>query len=111
MTSPFTYARATDEQDAVRLAAHPGAAFLAGGTDLLQLWKAGLAAPSRVIDIGRLVLDRIEVRDDVLVIGALTRLADAAGHPSIRCELPGPPRPFWPALRAAGAQHGDRGVT
>ena len=89
MTSPFAYARATDEQDAVRLAAQPGTAFLAGGTDFLQLWKAGLAAPSRVIDIGRLALDRIEVRDDVLVIGALTRLADAAGHPSIRRELPG----------------------
>jgi xanthine dehydrogenase YagS FAD-binding subunit len=73
----------------VRLAAQPGAAFLAGGTDFLQLWKVGLAAPSRVIDIGRLALDRIEVHDDVLVIGALTRLADAAGHPSIRRELPG----------------------
>jgi xanthine dehydrogenase YagS FAD-binding subunit len=89
MTSPFAYTRATDEQDAVRLAAQPGAAFLAGGTDFLQLWKAGLAAPSRVIDIGRLALDRIDVRDDVLVIGALARLADAAGHPSIRRELPG----------------------
>jgi xanthine dehydrogenase YagS FAD-binding subunit len=89
MTSPFAYARATDAQDAVRLAAQPGAAFLAGGTDFLQLWKAGLAAPSRVIDIGRLALDRIEVRGDVLVIGALARLADAAGHPSIRRELPG----------------------
>ena len=89
MTSPFAYARATDEQDAVRLAAQPGTAFLAGGTDFLPLWKAGLAAPSRVIDIGRLALDRIEVRDDVVVIGALARLADAAGHPSIRRELPG----------------------
>jgi xanthine dehydrogenase YagS FAD-binding subunit len=89
MTSPFAYARAADTQDAVRLAAQPGTAFLAGGTDFLQLWKAGLAAPSRVIDIGRLALDRIEVRDGVLVIGALTRLADAAGHPSIRHELPG----------------------
>jgi xanthine dehydrogenase YagS FAD-binding subunit len=89
MTSPFAYTRATDEQDAVRLAAQPGAAFLAGGTDFLQLWKTGLAAPSRVIDIGRLALDRIEVSDDVLVIGALARLADAAGHQSIRCELPG----------------------
>jgi xanthine dehydrogenase YagS FAD-binding subunit len=89
MTNPFAYARAADEQDAVRLAAAPGTAFLAGGTDFLQLWRAGLAAPSRVIDIGRLALDRIEVRDDVLVIGALARLADAAGHPSIRRELPG----------------------
>ena len=68
MTSPFAYARATDEQDAVRLAAQPGTAFLAGGTDFLPLWKAGLAAPSRVIDIGRLALDRIEMRDDVPVL-------------------------------------------
>jgi xanthine dehydrogenase YagS FAD-binding subunit len=89
MTTPFAYARATDEQDAVRLALEPGAAFLAGGTDFLQLWKAGIAAPSRVVDIGRLALDRIDMHDDVLEIGALVRLADAAGHPSIRRELPG----------------------
>jgi xanthine dehydrogenase YagS FAD-binding subunit len=89
MTIAYAYARAFDEHEALRLAASPGAAFLAGGTDFLQLWKAGLAAPSRVVDIGRLPLDRIEVRDDRLVIGALARLADVARHPSIRRELPG----------------------
>ncbi len=89
MTTPFAYARAADEQEALRLAASPGATFLAGGTDFLQLWKMGLAAPSRVVDIGRLALDRVEVRDDRLVIGALARLADVACHPSIRSELPG----------------------
>ena len=89
MTTPFAYIRATDQQDALRLAARPGAAFIAGGTDFLQLWKMGLAAPSHVVDIAGLALDRIEVHDDRLVIGALARLADAAGHPSIRRELPG----------------------
>jgi xanthine dehydrogenase YagS FAD-binding subunit len=89
MTSPFAYVRAADQQDALRLAAQPGAAFIAGGTDFLQLWKMGLAAPSHVVDIAGLALDRIEVHDDRLAIGALARLADAAGHPSIRRELPG----------------------
>src|SRR5262249_15847168 len=66
----------------------PGTAFLAGGTDFLQLWKAGLAAPSQVVDIASLPLGGIDVHDDGLVIGALVRLADAARHPVIQRELP-----------------------
>jgi xanthine dehydrogenase YagS FAD-binding subunit len=88
MTSPFAYARAEDEREALQLAAAPGAAFIAGGTDFLQLWKAGIDAPDRVIDIARLPLAGIEREDDRLVIGALARLADLAEHPAIRNELP-----------------------
>ena len=47
MTSPpFRYARATSADDATTKAARNGAAFLAGGTDLLQLWKCGVMAPA-----------------------------------------------------------------
>ena len=86
--TPFSYTRAGSERDALRLAALPGAAFIAGGTDFLPLWKSGIAAPERVVDIARLPLDRIDVGDDTIAIGALARLADVARHPTIRHELP-----------------------
>src|SRR5688572_17500988 len=58
---PFAYARAGTVSDA--LAAGDGAetAFLAGGTELLNWLRLGIAAPARVIDISRIGgLDRIE---------------------------------------------------
>jgi xanthine dehydrogenase YagS FAD-binding subunit len=83
------YHRAASEGAALSLAAaHPDAAFIAGGTDLLQLFKQGPAAPARLIDISRLPLDRIEPRSDALRIGALARLADVARHPEVRRSHP-----------------------
>ncbi|MPZ40477.1 MAG: xanthine dehydrogenase family protein subunit M [Rhizobiales bacterium] len=92
------YHRAASEGAALALAAaHPGAAFIAGGTDLLQLFKQGPAAPAQLIDISRLPLDRIEPRSDAsadaIRIGALARLADVARHPEVRRG--------WPALAQA----------
>lgn len=85
----FGYHRAASEGAALALAAdHPDAAFIAGGTDLLQLFRQGAAAPANLIDISRLPLDRIEARSDALRIGALARLADVARHPEIRRDVP-----------------------
>ena len=64
------------------------ARFIAGGTDLLQLFKQGPAAPARLIDISRLPLDRIEPQSDAVHIGALARLADVARHPEVRRSHP-----------------------
>ncbi len=60
--------------------AAPGAAFIAGGTNLVDLMKAGVARPQRLVHIGRLEgLDRIEALPDGGVrIGALARNADLA---------------------------------
>ncbi|HEX3764552.1 MAG TPA: FAD binding domain-containing protein, partial [Kofleriaceae bacterium] len=86
---PFDYARATTPRDALELAAaRPDAAFLAGGSDLLALWKDAACAPPAVIDIGRLPLAAIEPGDDGVAIGALARLADLADHPAIRADYP-----------------------
>jgi xanthine dehydrogenase YagS FAD-binding subunit len=86
---PFAYARATSPRDAVALAAaHPGAAFVAGGTDLLALWKDAACAPPAVIDVTGLPLAAIEARDGEIAIGALARMADAADHPAIRMHCP-----------------------
>jgi xanthine dehydrogenase YagS FAD-binding subunit len=88
MTRPYAYARASDERDALRLAAAAGASFIAGGTDFLQLWKAGIDTPDLIVDISRLPFDRIEVGRDLVVLGALARLADVADNLSIRRDMP-----------------------
>jgi xanthine dehydrogenase YagS FAD-binding subunit len=86
---PFDYARATSVRDACELAAaRPGAVFVAGGTDLVPLWKDAVCAPPAVIDITRLSLDAVEVSDREIAIGALARMTDVADHPVIRAAAP-----------------------
>ncbi|SME90538.1 xanthine dehydrogenase YagS FAD-binding subunit [Tistlia consotensis] len=76
----FDYVRPATVAEAVAAAAEPGAAYLAGGTNLLDLMKSGAAAPGRLVDVSRLPgLDRIEeLPDGGLRIGALVRNADLA---------------------------------
>jgi xanthine dehydrogenase YagS FAD-binding subunit len=76
----FDYVRPATVREAVTAAAEPGAAYLAAGTNLLDLMKAGAAQPSRLVDITHLPgLDQIEVLSDGSVrIGALVRNADLA---------------------------------
>jgi len=86
---PFDHARAASVRDALDLAAaRPGAVFIAGGSDLVPLWKDGVSAPPAVIDISRLPLDHIDVADGAIAIGALARMADVADHPVIRRDAP-----------------------
>jgi xanthine dehydrogenase YagS FAD-binding subunit len=86
---PFDHARATSARDAIELAAaRPGAVFVAGGGDVLSLWKDAACMPPAVIDISRLPLDAIELRDGGIAIGALARMADVADHPAIRTDYP-----------------------
>lgn len=80
---PFAYRRAADLDEALALGAGANAAFIAGGTELLQLWKAEVAAPDLVIDIGRLDLDAVTSDEGGITIGALARLADVAVHPAM----------------------------
>jgi xanthine dehydrogenase YagS FAD-binding subunit len=86
---PFAYRRALDDIDAVGIAAaRPVAAFIAGGTDLMQLWKTATCTPDLVIDISRLPLNSIEVRAGGVAIGALARMSDVADNPMIREGYP-----------------------
>ena len=82
----FTYERADSISDALRAAgANPGAKFIAGGTNLLDLMKLEVEAPAHLIDINRLGLDQIEPTvDGGLRIGAMVRNAELAADPRVR---------------------------
>lgn len=86
----FDFIRPATVSDAIAAAAEPGSAYLAGGTNLLDLMKGGIASPERIVDITRLPeLNRIEMLDDGgLRIGALVRNADLAHDPAFAKAYP-----------------------
>ena len=89
MSGPsFQYGRAATIGDALIRGSRAGAAFLAGGTDVLQLWKAGVTAPEQIVDISRLPLGDVEFADGRLSLGALARLSDVAAHPDVTRHHP-----------------------
>ena len=102
----FTYERADRRRGRAPAAAgRPGAKFIAGGTNLLDLMKLQVETPAHLVDISRLPLDRDRGRrDGGLRIGALVRNSDLAARPracasAIRCWR----RRCWPAPRRSCA--------
>lgn len=87
---PFTYERAKDVASAVKaVRANPGAKFLAGGTNLLDLMKSEIERPTHLVDIGRLPLASIETtRDGGLRIGAMTTNSQVAADARVRSLYP-----------------------
>ena len=83
---PFTYERARTAAEAAAAAArNPDAKFIAGGTNLLDLMKLQIEAPSHLIDVNGLALDKIEpTAGGGLRIGALVRNTDLAADERIR---------------------------
>ncbi len=89
MSGPaFAYSRAADVGDALIKGARPGAAFVAGGTDLMQLWKASIQTPAEVVDISRLPLREVDVSHGTLSLGALAKLSDVAREPRVARDYP-----------------------
>jgi xanthine dehydrogenase YagS FAD-binding subunit len=84
----FHYVGATRLDDALAQGTRRGATYLAGGTDFLQLWKAGLAAPETVIDISRLPLAAISYAGNALSLGAVARLSDVSAHADVKLHHP-----------------------
>jgi xanthine dehydrogenase YagS FAD-binding subunit len=85
----FGYTVAKTPADAVRIAAGtPNAAFVAGGTDVLNLMRDGAQVHDHLVDLNRLDLDGIAVDGGVLRIGALARMGQVAEHPRVRREFP-----------------------
>ena len=88
--TPFEYVRPASVAEAVQAGRAPGAAYLAGGTNLVDLMKGGIAAPARLVDITRLPgLDRIAFAADGGVrIGALVRNSDLAHDTRFAADFP-----------------------
>ncbi len=83
---PFTYERAQSPAEAAAAIDRvPGAKFIAGGTNLLDLMKLQIETPVHLVDVNALQLDRIEpTLDGGLRIGALARNTDLAAHERVR---------------------------
>jgi xanthine dehydrogenase YagS FAD-binding subunit len=86
----FQYSRAGNVADAVsQMAASPGAKFVAGGTNLVDLMKMDVERPVKLIDVTRLPLDKVEeTTGGGLRIGALVRNSDLAYHPVVERRYP-----------------------
>jgi len=82
----FTYERATSATEAASAAARmPGAKFIAGGTNLLDLMKLQIETPQHLIDVNGLGLDKITpTADGGLRVGALVRNTDLAADARVR---------------------------
>ena len=102
----FDYVRPATVAEAVAAAAVPGAAYLAAGTNLLDLMKGGVVRPDRLVDVTPLPgLDRIEpLPDGGVRIGALVRNADLAHDRAFRAAPIRPsPKRCCPARRRSCA--------
>ena len=86
----FEYIRPATVSDAIAAAAAPDAAYLASGTNLLDLMKGGISRPKRLVDVTRLPgLDRAErLADGGIRIGAMVRNADLAHDPDFAKSYP-----------------------
>jgi xanthine dehydrogenase YagS FAD-binding subunit len=87
---PFRYERATDTAQAVALlAAEPNAAFLGGGTNLVDHMRLGIATPDLLIDVRQLTSERIEeLPEGGVRIGAAVPNSDLAASRMIRRRYP-----------------------
>jgi xanthine dehydrogenase YagS FAD-binding subunit len=87
---PYSYVRAQDVGGAVAaLAEAPDAAFLAGGTNLVDLMKLEVMTPDVLVDVRRLTSDSIEeLPDGGVRIGAAVTNSDLAADRTIRSRYP-----------------------
>ncbi|WP_088343212.1 MULTISPECIES: xanthine dehydrogenase family protein subunit M [Rhodomicrobium] len=83
---PFTYERAASPAAAIAaVTATPGAKFIAGGTNLLDLMKFEIETPTHLVDVRSLPLATIEdTEEGGLRIGALVTNTDLASHPRVK---------------------------
>lgn len=85
----FAYRRVADRREAAESGAAPGAAFIAGGTNLVDLMKENVARPSLLLDVTRLPLrDVAELDGGGLRLGALATNADVAADPRVERRYP-----------------------
>jgi carbon-monoxide dehydrogenase medium subunit len=98
--APVRYARASDIEQALELLAEPDAKIIAGGQSLIPVMKLRIARPSLVVDISRLELRGVEIRDDELHLGPLTTWDELLEAPELR-------RPALAAIAECASGIGD----
>ncbi|MBZ8133128.1 xanthine dehydrogenase family protein subunit M [Afifella sp. IM 167] len=86
----FDYIRPKNVAEAVAAASEPGSAYLAAGTNLLDLMKGGVSRPERLVDVTHLPgLDRIEtLADGAMRIGALVKNSELAYDEAFSARFP-----------------------
>ena len=86
--TPFTFTRATNAADALRLSAPVGAAYLGGGTNLVDLMRETVARPDVLVDVTGLPNTIEETEGGGLLIGAAVRNTALAEHRAVRTRYP-----------------------
>ncbi|MBV8424295.1 MAG: xanthine dehydrogenase family protein subunit M [Candidatus Eremiobacteraeota bacterium] len=85
----FRFARAHSPDAAVAtVAADPHAAYIAGGTNILDLMKDYAVAPALLVDITALSFGKVESTPLGVRVGALAKMSDVADHPTIQKQFP-----------------------
>jgi xanthine dehydrogenase YagS FAD-binding subunit len=85
----FDYVRPTSVDDALRSVTElPGAKFIGGGTNLVDLMREGIETPDTLVDVAGLGLDQVEVSAGGLRVGAGVRNSDLAAHAEVRQRVP-----------------------
>src|SRR3954465_13741073 len=84
----FTYERPTDMAGALHAIAQPGAKFLAGGTNLLDLMKVEAETPQHLVDISRLPLAEVVEENGGLRLGSMVITPALAADDRVRERYP-----------------------
>lgn len=86
---PFSYTRPPSVEAAVAAGGVPGAAFLGGGTTLVDLMKLDVVAPASLVDVVRLPGGgEIQETPQGLRLDGAARNSDVADHPAVRSRFP-----------------------
>lgn len=87
---PFSYLRAQDAPSAVATATgRPETMYLAGGTNLVDLMRLGVAVPDVLVDVSGIASGTVEeTGDGTLLVGAGVRNSDLAADPLVRRRQP-----------------------
>jgi xanthine dehydrogenase YagS FAD-binding subunit len=86
--NPFNYVRADDTGHALRLGASVEAAYLGGGTNLVDLMRETITRPEMLVDVTGLSDTIVETEGGGLLIGAAVRNTSLAAHRAVRSRYP-----------------------
>ena len=86
--TPFSYSRAADAADAIRLGGADRAKYFGGGTNLVDLMRENVEGPAALVDVTGLSSAIDECHDGSLLIGAAAKNTAIAEHRAVRMRYP-----------------------